>query len=87
MTCTSNFSHLASYNQWMNRKLYNAAAVLSDEQLSRNSGAFFGSILGTLNHIAVGDILWLQRIARTFPTLTALAPLQLWRANESQSVA
>ena len=76
MTCTSNFSHLASYNQWMNRKLYNAAAVLSDEQLTKNSGAFFGSVLGTLNHIVVGDILWLHRIARNFPTLTSLAPLQ-----------
>lgn len=60
----------------MNQKLFNAAAVLSDEQLTKNSGAFFGSVLGTLNHIAVGDILWLNRIARNFPALTALAPLQ-----------
>ncbi|MFN4265340.1 MAG: hypothetical protein ACK4F8_06285 [Aquabacterium sp.] len=29
------FRHLATYNQWMNRKLYNAAAVLSDEQLTQ----------------------------------------------------
>lgn len=76
MTCTSHFSHLASYNQWMNRKLYNAAAVLSDEQLTQNRGAFFGSILGTLNHIAVGDILWLKRIAGHFPNLASLKPLQ-----------
>ena len=75
MPCTSHFSHLASYNQWMNRKLYNAAAVLSDEQLTQNRGAFFGSILGTLNHIAVGDILWLQRIASQFPHLASLLPL------------
>ena len=60
----------------MNRKLYNAASVLSDEQLTQNRGAFFGSILGTLNHIAVGDILWLKRIASHFPNLASLAPLQ-----------
>lgn len=76
MTCTSYFTHLASYNQWMNRKLYNAASVLSDEQLTQNRGAFFGSILGTLNHIAVGDILWLKRVANYFPNLSSLAPLQ-----------
>jgi uncharacterized damage-inducible protein DinB len=76
MTCTSNFAHLASYNQWMNRKLYNAASVLSVEQLTQNRGAFFGSILGTLNHIAVGDILWLKRIAGYYPNLASLVPLQ-----------
>ena len=43
------FRHLATYNQWMNRKLYNAAAVLSDEQLTQDRGAFFGSIWATLN--------------------------------------
>lgn len=70
------FRHLATYNQWMNRKLYNAAAVLSDEQLTQDRGAFFGSIWATLNHIAVGDILWLRRVANGFPHLAALAPVQ-----------
>ena len=70
------FRHLATYNQWMNRKLYNAAAVLSDEQLTQDRGAFFGSIWATLNHIAVGDILWLRRVAGGFPHLAALAPVQ-----------
>jgi uncharacterized damage-inducible protein DinB len=76
MTSPAHFVHLASYNQWMNRKLYNAAAVLSDEQLAQDRGAFFGSILGTLNHIAVADILWLQRFASHFPGLASLSPLQ-----------
>lgn len=76
MPSASHFSLLASYNQWMNRKLYNAAAVLSPEQLVQNRGAFFCSILGTLNHIAVADILWLKRLAGHFPNLASLAPLQ-----------
>lgn len=76
MTRPSHFSLLASYNQWMNRKLYNAAAVLSPEQLTQHRGAFFGSILGTLNHIAVADILWFKRLAGHFPNLASLAPLQ-----------
>mgnify|MGYP003351449959 CR=1 FL=1 len=47
----------------MNGKLYNAAAVLSDEQLHQDKGAFFKSVFGTLNHLAVADLLWLQRMA------------------------
>ena len=76
MTWTSHFIHLAAYNQWMNRKLYTAASVLSDEQLAQDRGAFFGSIVGTLNHIAVADILWLKRMALRLPGLASLAPLQ-----------
>jgi len=54
---------MAQYNQWMNDKLYRTAATLSADQLAENRGAFFGSVLGTLNHIMVGDIIWLQRLA------------------------
>jgi uncharacterized damage-inducible protein DinB len=66
------FPHLASYNQWMNQKLYGAAAGLTEEELQRDRGAFFGSIFGTLNHIAIGDILWFKRIALCLPGLASL---------------
>lgn len=52
----------AAYNSWANRELYRAAAEgLSDEALRRDTGAFFGSLLGTLNHILVADRIWLWR--------------------------
>ncbi|MDP1772507.1 MAG: DinB family protein [Methylobacter sp.] len=54
---------LSRYNQWMNDKLYNTAAQLPADELARNRGAFFGSLLGTLNHIIVADIIWLQRFS------------------------
>lgn len=73
MTTSAYFSHLASYNRWMNRKLYEAAACLPEEELHRNRGAFFGSIFGTLNHIAIGDILWFKRISSAWPGLASLA--------------
>lgn len=57
------FVLLASYNEWMNAKLYAAAAELSHEELAAPRGAFFGSILGTLNHIVVADRIWLRRFA------------------------
>ena len=54
---------MAQYNAWMNAKLYDAAATLSSEALAADRGAFFGSVLGTLNHLVVGDTIWLKRFA------------------------
>ena len=54
---------LARYNAWMNAKLYDAAATLSPQDLALDRGAFFGSILGTLNHLVVADTIWLKRFA------------------------
>lgn len=54
---------MASYNQWMNARLYEAAGKLSAQELAADRKAFFGSIIGTLNHIAVADTIWLQRFA------------------------
>lgn len=47
----------------MNAKLYDAAATLSVADLALDRGAFFGSILGTLNHLVVADTIWLKRFA------------------------
>ena len=45
---TSHICLMAAYNEWMNRKLYEAASKLSYEELIADRKAFFGSILGTL---------------------------------------
>jgi len=66
---------MASYNQWMNRKLYDAAGTLSDAELGMDRNAFFGSILGTLNHLALGDTVWLKRFALHPAGYSALVPL------------
>ncbi|WP_122664779.1 DinB family protein [Pseudomonas viridiflava] len=69
---------MAAYNQWMNDKLYVAAARLPEEALSADRAAFFGSIMGTLNHLLVGDTLWLKRFARHpagFPALDVVRDL------------
>lgn len=59
----SNAVLMAEYNQWMNTVIYESAATLSSAELSKDRGAFFGSIIGTLNHIVVADIIWLKRFA------------------------
>jgi uncharacterized damage-inducible protein DinB len=54
---------MAKYNEWMNTRLYRAATSLPGKELVANRRAFFGSVLGTLNHLAVGDTIWLKRFA------------------------
>ena len=55
---------MSQYNQWMNQKIYQAAKDLGDREIKEDRGAFFDSILGTLNHIYIADIIWLRRFAR-----------------------
>ncbi|WP_299599680.1 DinB family protein [uncultured Microbulbifer sp.] len=57
------FELMAQYNKWMNEKIYTCAEKLSEDELAEDRGAFFGSVLGTLNHILVGDIIWLKRFS------------------------
>jgi uncharacterized damage-inducible protein DinB len=56
---------LAAYNEWANRRLYDAAAGVPDEDYRADRGAFFGSLHGTLNHILVGDRIWMHRFTGT----------------------
>ena len=52
---------MARYNRWMNGKLYDCSAKLTDAQRKEDVGAFFKSIHGTLNHLLVGDSVWMGR--------------------------
>ena len=52
---------MAEYNAEMNRRLYGAAARLSDAERRMPRGAFWGSIHGTLTHILWGDQQWMSR--------------------------
>ncbi len=69
---TFNFELMARYNQQMNQNIYQSTSLLSTEELEKDRGAFFNSIIGTLNHIIVGDILWLKRFAKGAVTLSSL---------------
>lgn len=55
------FRAMSAYNAWMNARLYDACSQLSDAERKRYRGAFFKSIHGTLNHILLGDRVWLGR--------------------------
>ena len=58
----------ADFNAWANERLHGACAQLDEERLRADVGAFFRSILGTLNHILLVDLLYMDRLhGRTSP--------------------
>lgn len=65
---TKQFHLFAAYNAWANNRIYAAAAALTAEAYMAPRTAFFGSIHNTLNHILVGDRVWLFRIQGSHPT-------------------
>ncbi|WP_084005383.1 DinB family protein [Gilvimarinus polysaccharolyticus] len=69
---------MAGYNQRLNHQVFSAAARLDADALAADTGAFFGSIMGTLNHMVVTDLLWLARFAQhasSYKSLQALSEL------------
>jgi uncharacterized damage-inducible protein DinB len=55
------YSTFAGYNAWANRRLYEAAATLSDAEYRADCRAFFRSMHGTLNHLLATDRIWMKR--------------------------
>ncbi len=62
----------AAYNAWANERVYAAAADLSAEEFERDTGAFFKSMRGTLNHLLATDRIWLKRFTGEGDAPTAL---------------
>ena len=59
---TEYFRQLAGYNEWANKRIYEACAALPEDAYYASRPAFFDSIHGTLNHILLGDRIWLDRL-------------------------
>ncbi|PKR49745.1 DinB family protein [Thalassospira marina] len=56
------FQMFARYNQWANNHVIAACKTLEQVDLDAPREAFFPSIIKTLNHLLVGDTLWLARL-------------------------
>lgn len=54
---------MARYNAWQNKHLMDAIEPMDEAEIVADRGAFFGSILATLNHILWGDRMWMARLA------------------------
>jgi len=66
------FHTLARYNRWANQRLYATCGELPEAEYLKQRPSFFGSIHATLNHILVGDRVWLGRIIGRDPGIKAL---------------
>src|SRR4029077_16446581 len=76
------FASFARYNAWANRRLYDAAAGLSDADYRTDRGAFFGSLHGTLNHLLTADWVWMHRFTGQGPSPTKLDAIQHERLGD-----
>ena len=61
------YTMFAGYNAWANRRLYDAAAQLSDADYRADRGVFFKSMHGTLNHLLTADWVWMRRFTGQGP--------------------
>ena len=61
---------MARYNTWQNNQLAQLLEGVSQDDLLLDRGAFFGSIMATLNHLLWADTLWLNRFAPDMPAPT-----------------
>jgi len=91
----SRYQMFAGYNAWCNERLYAAAAKLSDPDYRADRGAFFKSMHGTLNHLLVGDRIWMRRftgVGQQPPSLDAIlydnfAALQAARRSQDTLIS
>lgn len=66
------YTMFARYNQWANRRLYEAVTALPESDYRADRGAFFGSLHGTLNHVVVTDRIWMERFTGEGPVHMSL---------------
>ncbi|MCK4517041.1 MAG: DinB family protein [Spirochaetaceae bacterium] len=58
---TNAISLFARYNDHVDRLMFRVLDEVDPELLNRSVGAYFGSIVGILNHILTSDLGWLVR--------------------------
>lgn len=58
---------LFNYNRWANSRLIESAATLTEEELGRQMGGSFPSVLGTLGHLYAAEWVWLERLRGVSP--------------------
>lgn len=69
MQWSDHYRRYARYNAWINQSLLQASLQLPVHQQNQDKQLYFSSLVGTWNHILVGDLLWLGRLRHTFPIL------------------
>jgi uncharacterized damage-inducible protein DinB len=61
MDLVAHFQMLARYNKIANERLFEACARLEPAEYRKQRQGSFGSIHGLLNHLLLGDQIWMAR--------------------------
>lgn len=80
----THLERLLAYHGWAYQRLLQGLQALDEAQYCAPCGLYFGSIHGTLNHLAVADRIWLARL-RAQPQ--PFASLDAEAANERSALA
>ena len=75
MDLLTHYRMLAYYNRIANERLYERCAQLDDAEYRKQRKGSFGSIHALLNHILLGDRIWMSRFqgsGQTTPRLTTI---------------
>jgi len=70
MDLIAHFRMLARYNRVANQRLYATCASLGDAEYRKPRAGSLGSIHALLNHILLGDRVWMERFETTGGTVT-----------------
>ncbi|KAI9340260.1 hypothetical protein BDR26DRAFT_362386 [Obelidium mucronatum] len=73
------------YHAWAYNRLLSVLREMPTETYHSNSGLCFRSIHGTLNHLLLGDRLWLDRLQNKASTPTHANLLSFWLHDELYS--
>src|SRR5215472_6065200 len=74
----AHFQMLARYNSIANERLFDSVGRLSEEEYRRERTASFSSIHRTLNHILLGDRIWMGRFTETGYATTPVLGSELY---------
>ncbi|MHA2182918.1 MAG: DinB family protein [Promethearchaeota archaeon] len=69
------FEILAKYNTMANKDIVKILEGVESSKLTEDSGSYFGSILGLLDHQLASDISWLKNLGENISDLDFLPPL------------
>src|ERR1700734_803738 len=81
------FRMLARYNRIANERLYEPCGKLDIAEYRRERSGSFGSIHGLLNHILLGDRIWMSRFigeGKTTPPLNSILFATLPQLREAR---
>lgn len=68
----SQLERFLAYHGWAYNRLLAGLEALDEDSYRAPCGLFFGSVHGTLNHLAVADRIWLARVRHEPPPFTRL---------------